>query len=200
MDSNNDILEALYKYTKGISIALSYRDLTTSLHSERVHDLSLMIGSHYGLSSREISILKISATFHDIGKLGIPDNILLKHSKLDEEEWEVMKRHSEIGEEILLSTGIEGSLHTAHVIRHHHEHYDGGGYPDGLSGDSIPICSSIISIADSYDAMAVTRPYHHARKHVEIMEIMCDESGKKFDPQLMNVFSEVIDHSSNRAE
>jgi HD-GYP domain-containing protein (c-di-GMP phosphodiesterase class II) len=199
MKSNNNIFEALYKYTKGISVALGYRDLMTSLHSERVHDLSMMIGLNYGLNSHEISTLRIGSSFHDIGKIGIPDNILLKPSKLDEPEWEVMKRHSEIGENILLSTGLEGSRQTALVIRHHHEHYDGSGYPDGLSGESIPICSSIISIADSYDAMSVTRSYHHARNHTEIMEILCNENGKKFDPQLMNIFCEMIEDSPNRA-
>jgi HD-GYP domain-containing protein (c-di-GMP phosphodiesterase class II) len=200
MESNNNILETLYKYTKGISVALGYRDLMTSLHSERVRDLSVTIGSHYGLSNHEVSALRISSSFHDIGKIGIPDNILLKPSKLDETEWEVMKRHSEMGENILLSTGLEGSRHTALVIRHHHEHYDGGGYPDGLSGESIPICSRIISIADSYDAMSVTRSYHHARNHVEIMEVLCNESGRKFDPQLMDIFCEIIEHSPIRAK
>jgi HD-GYP domain-containing protein (c-di-GMP phosphodiesterase class II) len=200
MESKNDILEALYRYTKGLSVALGYRDLMTRLHSERVRDLSMTIGSHYGLNNREVSTLRVGSSFHDIGKIGIPDSILLKPSMLNEAEWEVMKRHSEIGENIMLSTGLEGSRKIALVIRHHHEHYDGGGYPDGLSGESIPICCRIISIADNYDAMAVTRSYHHAGNHVEIMEILCNESGKKFDPQLMNIFCEIIDQSPCRTK
>jgi HD-GYP domain-containing protein (c-di-GMP phosphodiesterase class II) len=200
MESKNDILEALYRYTKGLSVALGYRDLMTRLHSERVRDLSVMIGSRYGLNNREVSALRIGSSFHDIGKIGIPDSILLKPSMLNEAEWEVMKRHSEIGENIMLSTGLEGSRQTALIIRYHHEYYDGGGYPDGLSGESIPICSRIISIADSYDAMAVTRHYRQARNHREIMEVLCDESGKKFDPQLMDIFCEIIDQSPCRAK
>jgi len=161
-----------------------------------VRDLSEMIGLHCGLNDHEANSLKISSSFHDIGKIGIPDNILLKISPFDESEWEVMKRHSEIGEDIMLSTGIDGSEHASIVIRHHHEHYDGGGYPDGLSGESIPICSRIISIADSYDAMSITRSYHRARKHDEIMKILSNENGKKFDPKLMDIFCKIIEQSS----
>lgn len=200
MGSNDDIFEALFKYTKGLSVALGYRDLMTRLHSERVRDLSLMIGAHYGLNGHEIGALRIGSSFHDIGKIGIPDNILLKPGTLDTEEWDAMNRHSEIGEDIMRSTGIEGSRQAAIVIRHHHEHYDGGGYPDGLSGESIPICSRIISIADSYDAMAVTRPYQHSRDHAEIMKILRKENGKKFDPKFMEIFCEIIAHSPHRAK
>ncbi len=200
MKLRDDIYETLYRYTKGLSVALGYRDLMTRLHSERVRDLSLIIGANYGLNDREINSLRIGSSFHDIGKIGIPDTILLKSSSFEEAEWEVMKRHSEIGEDIMLSTGIEGSEQAAVVIRHHHEHYDGGGYPDGLSGESIPICSRIISIADSYDAMSITRPYHHARKHGEIMKILHNESGKKFDPKLMDIFCEIIKRNPNKPE
>lgn len=194
------IYEVLYRYTRGLSVALGYRDMMTRLHSERVRDLSEMIGLKYGLNNRSANSLKISSSFHDIGKIGIPDDILLKRSAFDESEWEVMKRHAVIGEDIMLSTGIDGIEHAATVIRHHHEHYDGGGYPDGLSGESIPICSRIISIADSYDAMAITRPYHTARKHGEIMKILSDENGKKFDPKLMEIFCEAIEQSPFRVE
>jgi HD-GYP domain-containing protein (c-di-GMP phosphodiesterase class II) len=200
MESNDHIVEALYKYTKGLSVALGYRDMMTRLHSERVRDLSVMIGSHCGLSDREVRALRLSSSFHDIGKIGIPDHILLKPSRFDKAEWEVMKQHSEIGEQIVLATELEGSGQAALVIRHHHEHYDGGGYPDGLSGESIPVCSRIISIADSYDAMSVTRSYHQAKSHVEIMEILRKENGKKFDPRIMDIFCELIEHSPKRVE
>lgn len=168
-----------------MSIALGYRDLLTRLHSERVQGLSKKIGEYYGLSNNEINILNIASWFHDIGKIGIPDHILLKPSPFDEAEWETMKQHSEIGEKIMVSTELEGSQQAALLIRHHHEHYNGMGYPDKLSGENIPICSRIISIADSYDAMAVTRSYHRARTHLEIMAILHEETGKKHDPELM---------------
>jgi HD-GYP domain-containing protein (c-di-GMP phosphodiesterase class II) len=172
----------------------------TRIHSERVRDISQMIGVHYGLNNWESNALKIGSSFHDIGKIGIPDSIFLKTAPFDEAEWGIMKRHSVIGEDIMLSTGIEGSEHAAIAIRHHHEYFDGGGYPDGLSGESIPVCSRIIAIADSYDAMSLTRPYHQARKHNEILEIMSNENGKKFDPKLMEIFCEIIERSSFKVE
>jgi response regulator RpfG family c-di-GMP phosphodiesterase len=199
MESENLIYTAMYKYTKALSVALGYRDLLTRLHSERVLGLSEAIGVGCGLSEKELGILKIGASFHDIGKIGIPDHILLKPSQLDEAEWEQMKQHSEIGEKIMAATELEGSQQAALVIRHHHEHYNGRGYPDGLCGEEIPISSRIIRIADSYDAMAVTRSYHDAKKHPEIMEILHDETGQKHDPQLMRIFLEIIQGSKFKA-
>jgi response regulator RpfG family c-di-GMP phosphodiesterase len=194
----DQIFNALLKYTKALSVALGYRDLLTRLHSERVQGLSADIGKFCGLSHEELNALNIAASFHDIGKIGTPDHILLKPSKFDEVEWEIMKQHSEIGEKIMLSTGIEGSQQAARLIRHHHEHYNGRGYPDKLSGEDIPICSRIISIADSYDAMAVTRSYHRARTHPEIMVILHEETGVKHDPELMRIFCEIIESSKFR--
>lgn len=195
MELEDKFLVSLIKYTKALSVALGYRDIHTQLHSERVQRLSLEIGEYCGLSKKEINVLNIAASFHDIGKIGIPDHILFKPSQFNEAEWEKMKKHSEIGEKIIASTELEGSQYASLVIRHHHEHYNGMGYPDKLSGESIPICSRIISIADSYDAMAVTRPYHHARSHLKIMPILDEETGEKFDPELMRVFCKIIESS-----
>ena len=121
---------ALYKYTKALAVALGHRDLLTRLHSDRVFGLSANIAMVFGLEKTDLAILKIAALFHDIGKIGIPDSILLKPSKHDEAEWEKMKEHSAIGENIMSAIEIEGSPRAAHVIRHHHEHYSGLGYPD----------------------------------------------------------------------
>ena len=199
MELDEPILNALFTYTKALSVALGYRDLLTRLHSERVCGLSAAIGVGCGLSKIELGILKIAASFHDIGKIGIPDQVLLKLSQLDEAEWEKMKQHAEIGERIMAATELEGSKQASLVIRHHHEHYDGRGYPDKLPGEEIPICSRIISIADSYDAMAVTRAYHHARTHLEIMAILREETGGKHDPELMRVFREIIESNKFKA-
>lgn len=195
MELEDRTFNALYTYTKALSVALGYRDLLTRLHSERVQGLSVEIGLRRGLSKSEINALSIAASFHDIGKIGIPDHILLKPSKHDEAEWAQMKQHSEIGEKIMAATELEGSQQAALLIRHHHEYYSGLGYPDKLSGEDIPICSRIISIADSYDAMAVTRAYHHARTHPEIMAVLHEESGGKHDPELVRVFCEIIESS-----
>jgi response regulator RpfG family c-di-GMP phosphodiesterase len=199
MELEDPIYNALYTYTKALSVALGFRDLLTRLHSERVQGLSVHIGLHCGLSNKEINALNIASSFHDIGKIGIPDHILLKPTKFDDAEWETMKQHSEIGEKIMTSTELEGSRQAATAIRHHHENFDGQGYPDKLSGNNIPICSRIISIADSYDAMAVTRSYHQARGHLEIMDILGKENGKKHDPELMDIFCKVIDTSKFKA-
>lgn len=195
MEPDDQIFNSLLKYTKSLSVALGYRDFSTKLHSERVQGLSSEIGAYCGLSRNELNNLNVAASFHDIGKIGIPDHVLLKPSKLDENEWSVMKMHSEIGEKIIRSTEVEGLQKAALLIRHHHEHYDGLGYPDRLSGEDIPIGSRVISIADSYDAMAVTRSYHRARTHLEIMAILHQETGSKHDPELMKVFCEVIEVS-----
>lgn len=200
MELNEQIFNSLLKYTKALSVALGYRDLLTRLHSERVNGLSLKIGKYCGLTQNETNILNIASSFHDIGKIGIPDHILFKPSKFDEAEWEIMKRHSEIGEKIMVGTELDGSQQAALLIRHHHEHFNGTGYPDKLSGENIPVFSRIISIADSYDAMAVTRSYHHARTHAEIMVILHEETGQKHDPELMRVFCGFIESSEFKAK
>lgn len=195
MELEDKIFNSLLRYTKALSIALSYRDLCTQLHSERVQGLSVELGVSCGLPHKALNMLIIAASFHDVGKIGISDKILLKASRLDKTEWEAMKQHSEIGERIMCTTELEGSQQVARLIRHHHEHYNGMGYPDRLSGENIPLCSRIISIADSYDAMAVARSYHQARTHPEIMNILNEESGKKHDPELMDVFCKIIETS-----
>ena len=199
MDQEDPVFTALHTHTRALSVALGHRDLVTRLHSERVLGLSEEIAIAYGLPWKDMGILKIAASFHDIGKIGIPDHILLKPSELDETEWEKMKEHSEIGESIMAAIEIEGSQQPSLVIRHHHEHYDGQGYPDGLSGQKIPIGSRIISIADSYDAMAVTRAYHKARTHVQIMSILQMETGGKHDPEFMHIFCNIIESSKFKA-
>ena len=195
MIKEDPIYITLHKYTRALSVALSYRDSYTQLHSERVLGISEEIGTSCGLANNELSILKIAASFHDVGKIGIPDPILLKPTTFDESEWEIMKQHSEIGERIMAATDLKGSQQASLAIRHHHEYYNGKGYPDSLSGEDISICSRIISIADSYDAMAVTRSYHHAKTHEEIMAILYNETGEKHDPELMHIFCKLIEHS-----
>lgn len=195
MKRDHQDFNALANYTKALSVALGYRDQSTQMHSERVQGLSAELGERCSLSEKELLTLRLAASFHDIGKIGIPDRILLKPDNFDQAELEQMRQHAVIGEKIMAATELQGSQQAAKAIRHHHEHYDGSGYPDRLSGEGIPIFSRIISIADSYDAMAVTRPYHHAKTHPLIMAIMHDESGWKLDPELMHIFSGMIESS-----
>lgn len=199
MDQEDPVYVILHKYTKALTSALGYRDTLTRLHSERVLGLATQIGQDCGLRGAELGLLKISASFHDIGKIGIPDHILLKTSLLDEAEWIMMKQHSEIGERIMAATEIEGAQQASLVIRHHHEHYNGSGYPDRLVGEQISIFSRIIRIADSYDAMAATRSYHRRKTHTEIMTILHAETGEKHDPELMRIFCGIIESSEFKA-
>ena len=191
---------ALENRTRSLAIALGYRDKCTLEHSDRVQELAAELGREAGLTEGEISALRISSKFHDIGKIGIPDNILMKPGKLDSEEWQVMHQHPLIGEQIVLSTELDGASQTAHIIRQHHERYDGNGYPDRISSEQIPVGSRIISIVDSYDAMAHTRVYHQGRKHREILRVIDKENSIKHDPQLVRYFHRVIERSSYRVK
>ncbi|MGR8935463.1 MAG: HD-GYP domain-containing protein [Gammaproteobacteria bacterium] len=198
MKRDDPVYHALFRYTQALSVALGYRDHFTRLHSQRVRDLSEELGKRCGLCEDELAIVKIGASFHDIGKIGIPDQILRKSSAFEAYEKEQMRKHSEIGADIMLATEVEGADLAARVIRHHHEYFNGQGYPDGLAGEAIPIGARIISITDSYDAMSEMRPYHAPKKHAEIMDLLHGESGQKHDPELMRLFTEIIANSQFR--
>lgn len=189
---------SLQHIAQSLTVALGERDQHTRAHCERVVQLSNELGIHLDFTACELDLLMLGAQFHDIGKIGIPDHILHKPASFDEDEWECMKRHTQIGERIILAISNEKSAEVARTVRHHHEHFDGSGYPDGLSGLQIPVYSRIIALADSYDAIAVTRPYHQARAHTAIMDILSSEVGIKHDPDLLYAFSSVIEKSSMR--
>ncbi|WP_153132925.1 HD-GYP domain-containing protein [Dechloromonas hortensis] len=184
---------------RSLTVALGERDHHTRTHSERVVQLSAELGCHLNLSARELELLTLGAQFHDLGKIGIPDQVLRKPSSFEENEWECMKQHTVIGERIILAIGDEKSPEVARIVRHHHENFDGSGYPDGLRGTDIPLFARIISLTDSYDAMAVTRPYHKARQHQAVMDILNREAGGKHDPDLLHAFCTVIEKSEMRA-
>ena len=181
-----------------LATALGARDLHTREHSDRVVQLSIELGKHIELSDEELEILALGARFHDLGKIGIPDNVLHKPSRFEPAEWECMKQHSVIGERIIRALACDHADEIALSVRHHHEHFDGSGYPDALSGTQIPIYSRIISLTDSYDAVAETRSYHKARKHSEIMDLLDSENGIKHDPDLLHAFNAVIEKSAMR--
>lgn len=181
--------------TEALRCALKHRDLHTQRHSQRVIVLSEVLGTAFQLSAAKIDILKISASLHDIGKIGIPDQILLKSGRLDPEEWLIMKSHSQKGEDIIKKLGVKNTAAIANVVRHHHEHFDGQGYPDQLAGEQIPILSRILSVADSYDAITESRSYHQANTHQEAMHILHREKGTKLDPKLVELFAQLIETS-----
>lgn len=154
--------------------------------------MSVELGVKFGLNDDELNILRIAASFHDIGKIGIPDPILLKAGSYDEDDWLVMREHPKIGAEIMQAIDLEGTKRAADVIFSHHEHFDGSGYPEGKSKQDISILARIISVADAYDAMAMTRSYHKAKSHDEIMVIIHQESGSKFDPDIVAMLDGIL--------
>lgn len=178
-----------------LTIALDARDNNTRLHSDRVVRLALELGKQISLTDRELANLALGAQFHDIGKIGIPDSVLSKPAAFEATERTCMQQHTVIGERIVLAMGDEHSPEVASVVRHHHENFDGSGYPDRLSGTDIPLYSRIISLADNYDAMAVSRPYHLGRSHLEVMDILASESGIKHDPDLFHAFCRVVEQA-----
>jgi len=186
--------------TAALVCALKHRDIYTQLHSQRVVELAENLGVACGLVSTDIELLKISACLHDIGKIGIPDEILLKPTKLGSKEWEIMKTHSEKGADIVRMMGISGSDSIAEAISQHHENFNGQGYPKQMSGEQISILARIITVADCYEAITVTRPYHQPRSHRLAMEILSEDSGIKTDPYVFNKFESLIKNSPHRAE
>jgi len=189
----------MHKMFNSLSTALGERDAETRMHSDRVIELSRQLGMHIELDSKELAILALGARLHDIGKIGIPDHVLRKPSRFEQDEWETMRQHPLIGERIVLAIDDECAPLLAAVVRHHHESFDGSGYPDRLHGTDIPLYARIVALADHYDAMAVSRPYHPGRPHHEIMDILSNQEAEKFDPDLLHAFEHVIERSPMRA-
>ena len=166
--------------------SLEARDAYTIGHSENVRELCIRLGERLGLSRKELDTLEIAAILHDVGKIGIPDNILLKKGQLTPEEFERVKEHTLIGERIVAQ--IPGMQEVARMIRSHHERWDGSGYPDGLSGEAIPFLARVIAVCDVYDALVSLRPYREALANEDALRIMERESGRHFDPGILEAF------------
>lgn len=191
--------QTLIQFASALSVALKARDPYTRFHSDRVMNLSMEIGTRIALPSDQLTLLRAAAALHDIGKIGIPDEVLLKTGKLDDAERALIQTHSARGAEIVGALDREGADVVAEAIRHHHEDFDGGGYPHGLAGEQIPLLSRIITIADNYDAMATRRIYQEPRKHHAIIDEMLLERGRKHDPDLFELFIQLIEKSPFRA-
>lgn len=181
------------RLSKVFADALRMRDAYTRLHSDRVMALADGIGREIGLSHDELKVLEVGGCLHDIGKIVVPDEVLLKPARLDADELQIMQQHSEVGANLLAAYEHEDAMDVSQVIRHHHEWFDGSGYPGKLVGEEIPLLARIITVVDNYDAMAVRRVYQEARPHAVIVEIMASESGSKLDPDLFERFMYVID-------
>lgn len=181
-----------------VAVALDERDRPTHEHCSRVAGLSLELGAACSLSERELALLQICAGFHDVGKIGIPDRVLKKMTRYTEDDWVLMKEHAVRGERILRAAGLEDGDAIALGVRHHHERYDGSGYPDGIRGERIPILARIVSVVDAYDAMARMRLYQASRPHAHIMEELRREAGRQHDPYVVKKLDGIMDQSAFR--
>jgi len=175
-----------------LSKTAEYKDEETSNHVKRVSGYAVMMAKYLGLSEKEQEILRYAAPLHDIGKVGTPDHILLKPGKLEADEIVIMRQHAQIGAKIL-EDAESPYLQAGYLIAlHHHEKYDGSGYPHGLRGDAIPLYGRIVAVADVFDALTSKRPYKNAWSFDEALEFMKQNSGSHFDPELIKIFTDHI--------
>ena len=199
LKDKNEELEQAYLDTIGIlRQTVEAKDPYTRGHSDRVSAYSVLIGQKLGLSNEELHTLKIGGLFHDIGKIGIPDSILLKESKLDDEEYSQIKNHPSIGAHILGNVSMFNDI--IPIVMHHHERFDGRGYPSQLVGEDIPLFARIAAVADTFDAMTSRRSYRDALPlEVVIAEIeKC--AGTQFDPKIAKVFLEILRNEYEKIE
>ena len=171
-----------------LSQAAEYRDEDTGAHIERIGYYSAMLARQMGMSEQEVENILYAAPMHDVGKIGIPDNILLKPGKLDKDEWEIMKQHSAIGAEILNGSDADFIKLAEIIALTHHEKWDGSGYPGGLKGEDIPIEGRIVAIVDVFDAITSKRPYKEEMPVEEAFRIIREGKGKHFDPAVVDAF------------
>ena len=172
-------------------MAAEYRDDNTFEHTQRVGDVAARIASALGLEDRLVRLIREAAPLHDLGKIAIPDTILLKPGRLTPEEFEVVKTHAELGARVL-ADGESDLMRTAEAIaRSHHERWDGSGYPEGLAGDAIPVAARVVSIADVFDVLVHERPYKEKWSVEDAVEEIRRNAGTQFDPAAVEAFAEL---------
>lgn len=178
--------------------ASEYRDDDTGEHTMRVGVLSALIAEKVGLKREEVELIRRASPLHDIGKIGIPDSVLLKPGKLDEQEYDIVKSHVKIGSSLLAGSTSKLMLMAEEIAYSHHEKWDGTGYSQGLKGEEIPIAGRIVAIADVFDALTHERPYKQAWPQDKAIVEIKSLSGTHFDPDVVNAFVEVVTTSDSR--
>ncbi len=194
----NKALELAHETEREIALRLGrvaeYRDIETGGHIRRMSKYSELLAKLYGLPEDEVELILYASPLHDVGKVGIPDNILLKPGRFEPEEFEIMKSHAYLGAQILGNTEIYPTICTGRIIAmEHHEKYDGTGYPMGKKGKDIHIYARIVAIADVFDALNSRRVYKESMSMDEVITIMKDGRGKHFDPELLDIFIDNLD-------
>jgi putative nucleotidyltransferase with HDIG domain len=189
----DDLVESYYSTVRTLVAAVEAKDSYTRGHSERVTAYAIALGQTLGLTEENLDTLRLASLLHDIGKIGVPESVLNKPGGLNDEEWLIMRRHPEVGAAIVKNIkGKDVNVITG-VVRHHHENFDGKGYPDGLAGDDIPFLARILRVADSYDAMTSRRSYRGALAEKKVISEIKKGRGTQFDLSAAQAMLDLID-------
>jgi len=192
LDDTESVLFALARVVEA-------KDGTTGDHCDRLSHLSVVLGEALSLPFDDLEALRRGGILHDIGKVAIPDAVLLKKGKLDEAEWAVMRQHPTTG--AYLCSALRTMRRTVDIIRYHHEKWNGGGYPSGLAGDDIPVLARIFQVVDVYDALSSERPYKPALPREEVIRILREETARGFwDPEIIAVFLDILENDPSRLD
>jgi putative nucleotidyltransferase with HDIG domain len=190
-ESNRLLEESALEAVESLNATVDAKDPYTAGHSQRVQRIAVALGEELGLGHEQLDVLRFAGLFHDIGKIGVPDAILTKPARLTELEFEIVKRHPEDGARIV------GRLHRLHsavpAVLHHHERWDGNGYPHGLRGEGIPLEAAIVGLADAVDAMTTDRPYSAARSLADAAEEVVRNRGTQFAPAVVDAFVTLVE-------
>ncbi len=187
-----EIYKTRIKVIQRLSRAAEFRDNETGMHIMRMSHYSLLLAQSAGMNAAECEVMLNASPLHDIGKIGIPDRILLKKGKLDSEEWTIMKSHAEIGARILEGDNCDFLNAAQTIALTHHEKWDGSGYPNGLAGENIPLMGRIVAVADVFDALTSERPYKKAWSMEDAYALLEKEKGKHFDSRLVDIFLALV--------
>jgi putative two-component system response regulator len=180
-----DTLDSAEHVIFSLAAAVEAKDSYTEKHTHRVAETARMVGERFGLPERALDALYRGGIIHDIGKIGVPDHILLKPGPLDGDELRTMRQHPLIGESIVRP--LRSGVPLLPIVRNHHERVDGGGYPDGLKGRAIPHLARIVAVCDAFDALTSDRPYRRARSLEDALGILSDGAGRQWDGEVIEV-------------
>lgn len=178
---------------EGLGKALDQANIQRLKHSERAARLIVRLGKEMGVSESDLAHLRQGMLMHDVGKTQIPAKITGKHGPLTQEEWKVMKRHPELGYQIV--NQAQGPKAVAEIVRYHHENWDGTGYPHGLSGEAIPLYARMAAIVEVWDALTHALPYRPPWKKADALAYVKEQAGQKFDPKIVAVFVEMVEEA-----
>lgn len=197
-DAKDQLEKAYLESIQTLRYTVEAKDTYTRGHSDRVSEFAVLIGEKMGLNEAELKTLRIGGLFHDIGKIGIPDSILLKESKLSDDEYSEIKHHPSIGAHILSNATIFADI--IPIVKYHHERYDGRGYPENLKGEEIPLLARITSVADAFDAMSSRRTYRNNLEFEVIKDEIRKNRGTQFDPKAADIFLDILENEYGKIE